>query len=359
MEARIRAEIEKRNIKGIVDLFREVNGDANTEQYAFNQAMLDTYFNDIHEAELVNPGAVPGVGAAAAVTALYKLQSDHYKEHAGRMNTFRSYIIANMTDGLEEIIGQGVLSLTSLSLRVILGRLDVEFRQRNPIREAVLDAIIESTIKEEETFVEFSGKIAKAYRERQQSDGIVVAPGIRLKGLIKGITDQKTGKWLHGRETVQEIWNANNPTWETRTIASLTAALKAHDESKPKEKNAGEQFAGAAKSREDKDEIMHIKKSDINKMVEDAVKARMGSNNNGGGGGGWNQRKDRGNGGGAGGGIQGAGGQRKPRNFFCSSHAWNVSHNSRDCMQKQPGHRDEETEAERRIRCPNDRRNNR
>ena len=29
-------------------------------------------------------------------------------------------------DGLEEIIGQGVLSLSSLSLRVILGRLDVE-----------------------------------------------------------------------------------------------------------------------------------------------------------------------------------------------------------------------------------------
>ena len=70
MEARIRAEIEKRNIKGIVDLFREVNGDANTEQYAFNQAMLDTYFNDIHEAELDNPGAVPGVGAAAAVTVV-------------------------------------------------------------------------------------------------------------------------------------------------------------------------------------------------------------------------------------------------------------------------------------------------
>ena len=83
MEARVRAEIENRNIKGIVDLFREVNGDSNTEQYAFNQEMLDTYFNDIHEAELVNPGAVPGAGAAAAVTTLYKLQSDNFKEHSG------------------------------------------------------------------------------------------------------------------------------------------------------------------------------------------------------------------------------------------------------------------------------------
>ena len=60
-----------------------MNGDSNTEQYALNQAMLGTYFNDIHEVKLVNPGAVPGAGAAAAVTTLYKLQSDNFKEHSG------------------------------------------------------------------------------------------------------------------------------------------------------------------------------------------------------------------------------------------------------------------------------------
>jgi len=357
MEARMSEAIKSRSVAKMVDLAQEEFGLFDTLKYFFNQQMIDTYLEPgIVTAELVNPGPAPEAPTQLQGLA-YKLVKEEHRDQAGRIIKFKSWVIAGLDDALEEIVAPGV-SVSTISIKTIMARLQTEFNVRNGPLEEARDKVINAPIAAGQLFVNYAATKQKAWREKLQQEGIAVAEGERVRILIKGITGND-GKWTGGRETIQEIWNVNNATREHRTVARLVAAIKIHDESKPRETTAGAEFAGAAKTKAGEEEIFSLTKAEIRKMIAAEIRAREGANNNGGGGG-KRQYQNRGgnNGGGGGGGNPGSGWTtKKPRDFFCSSHGYNPSHHSIDCMQKHPGHRDSETAEERSNRLPGDWRN--
>jgi len=364
METRMTEAIKTKNTRKMVDIFLELNGEAGTPQYAFNQPMLDMYVNEgepgadgnIVSAVLFNPGPPPQAGAAAAAITLFTLHKKECDNHGGRLSRFRTLLIKCLDVGDQAIFGGARLS--TMALRNMFAILDTEFRERNPRREAELDKIILEKIKTEETFIQFAAKKHDAWRELEEVHNIVTTEGDKVKALIKGITDEN-GEWVDGRGIVQEIWESNNPTNLTRTVARLTATLKIHDGAKPRERKAGEEFAGAAKAS-GKEETFCVTKLEMRRIIEEENRARGGKNNGGAGGGGGQYKGGGGQhkgGGGAGRITPGPPGTLKT--FLCSTHGWNWYHMSRMCKRKHRDHRDDETEAERRIRLPGDLNNDR
>ena len=134
-------------------------------------------------------------------------------------------------------------------------------------------------------------------------------------------------------------------------MARLTAAMKIHDDSRPRDVKAEEHFAGAVKEKGIKEEKkICLTEAEIEKMKEDWIRSRKGKYKGNG-----NNYVKNNNKGGAGGG----GSSSQMKTFFCSTHGWNWTHHSRRCRFKSADHKDDETEAQRRIRLPGDSGNDR
>jgi len=368
MEGRLEKAIRDKNFEKCMESIQEMNALTNTSQYMLPQALLNVWEPGSEEANLANPGAAP-VGGAATAIALYTLQSKEYLIHGTKMREIRTMLISYLDEGTKaEIIQEGE-RITTLPLRVMFTRIQASFNRMNPERERELYQILAEKIPPESSFIEGMAKTVDAFRELQ-TKSLIVSDHDKTK-IIEAKISSEEGIWV-GRETLQLMWNRENPTRATRTAKRLIEMIKSHDELQPKVKKAGEQFAGAAKAKEGKEETLCITRGEVRRMVEEEIRARDqaermsqgggGSNRGGGssnnnGGGGWKQRNSKSSGG-AGGVAPGAGWRNKPKDFFCSSHGWNITHHSQDCMQKLPGHRDAETAEERKVRCPGDRRNN-
>ena len=345
---KVQEAIKTKNMNKLIDAFMIVNEGAGTIQYAMTQPLLDRYVNtegaedNTVSAILFNPGAVPQQGAAAAIQ-LYQLQKKEFDNQSGRMSRFRSLIIQCLGKG-DEAIFEGTRT-SRMPLRIMFERLDADFRTRNPRREAELDATIKAKIQSGQSFREYVEPKLEAFKEMEEVHGIVISPRDKYKACVGGLANEE-GLWTDGREMVQAIWESNNPTNETRTVARLTAAMKIHDDSKPRDVKAEEHFAGAAKGKSIKEEKKFcITESELEKMKEEWIRSRKGKNK--GNGHIYNKNNNKG---GAGGG--GTAGQLKT--FFCSTHGWNWTHHSRKCRFKNVEHKDDETEAQRRVRLPGD-----
>ena len=155
-------------------------------------------------------------------------------------------------------------------------RLDADFRTRNPRREAELDATIKAKIQPGQTFREYVQPKLEAFKDLEEVHGIVTSPRDRYKACEEGLANEK-GLWTDGREMVQAIWESNNPTNETRTLARLTAAMKIHYDSKLRDVKAEEHFAGAVKEKDIKEEKkICVTESEFEKMMEERIRARKG-----------------------------------------------------------------------------------
>ena len=361
MEARFGEALKNKNWEATMETVLEEYGETNSLQYMLDQPTLNIWATGTEVAVLVNPGAVPEGGNQAAI-ALYTLQKKEFVEQGKLIKECRTRIITYLDEGTKaDITPNEGDRLSTLPLRDIFTRLKEKFVRMNPEREAQLYEIIGKKITSDESFAEEIAKTVNGYRELRTM-GLTATEADMVKMIGDKISNED-GVWS-GRETLQTLWNRENPTRATRTATRLIDTIKRHDEMQPKAKKAGEQFAGAAKASGGKQETFCVTKVEMRKIIEEENRARGGKNNGGGGGagGGGGQYKGGGSqykgGGGAGGRIT-PGPPGTLKTFFCSTHGWNWYHMSRKCLHKHRDHRDDETEAQRRIRLSGDPNNDR
>jgi len=318
---------------------------------------------------------------AAGVNELkiYQMKMTILKPKHDMMNELTIQIIDSMNPTVREKITAQDLSIGNLTARTIFTRLQVLFANMKPERKIELKTALKKKLNDTDSIESFFTTKVLIFKElansNQAYDGRT-----QFEEVYEAICDEG-GNFLRYPHS-QGYFTQNFPTEELKTLGNLRNMLVREEEAKPQNKKAGEMFAGATTTKPKENELVSEMMKQINKLSDQVEKLAQnqgggggssngggGSNNNGGGGwarqgrnnnggGGWSrQGGGKHSGGGAGGATPGAGWtqrQRKPRTHFCSSHGWNKHHHSHECQQKRPGHRDAETEDERRIRLPGD-----
>jgi len=310
------------------------------------------------QAELNDPGQEPVLpdGANAAAIALFKVNHEIWKSRDEKWLRETKHLIDMkelVTQGfdttMENTIRAGDDDIATIPLRTILTRLRTECNKANINVERELKDIISRKIRDDEYFKDYKAEKMNALRDLTRM-GIRFEPNPLFDIFQNGIFGEDKKTWCR-HPMLQTMFMHNYPTRETRTADALCDMLTTHEEHVGIGIKAGELFAGAAKASGDKEDMISCTRSEFRKMIEEELRARRIKGKGGGGAGG------------GGGQHNGGGGSRRvftpgpagtPKTFLCSTHGWNWTHPSRRCIHKSSGHRDDENEAQRRIRLPGD-----
>ena len=165
MDGLITEGVQTRDYEKICEgIMGEYQG-TNTLQYIFDQETLDEEVGDgTQAAVLVNPGALQ-LNATQAQLALWSALTKEFVAQTDHIIKCKNKMIAGMDKTLQgEVKGEG--KLATLTVRVILARLKVNFQRLDPAGEKRLTDQLKEKIKEDQSFAEEAAKTQETFRRK-------------------------------------------------------------------------------------------------------------------------------------------------------------------------------------------------